>query len=78
MPVLRTGDLDLYHQVVGEGDPLVLVHGSWSDHTSWQPAIEADLRPSFRVVTYDRRGHGKSEAGPARAPADRTRTTSRP
>ncbi|QIY94159.2 alpha/beta fold hydrolase [Streptomyces sp. S1D4-11] len=64
MPLLRTGDLDLYHQVVGEGDPLVLVHGSWSDHTSWQPAIEADLRASFRVVTYDRRGHGKSEAGP--------------
>jgi pimeloyl-ACP methyl ester carboxylesterase len=64
VPLLRTGDLDLYHQVVGEGDPLVLVHGSWSDHTSWQPAIEADLRASFRVVTYDRRGHGKSEAGP--------------
>ncbi|MET7351375.1 alpha/beta fold hydrolase [Streptomyces mirabilis] len=44
MPLLRTGDLDLYHQVVGEGDPLVLVHGSWSDHTSWQPAIEAGTR----------------------------------
>lgn len=44
MPLLRTGDLDLYHQVVGEGDPLVLVHGSWSDHTSWQPAIEVGTR----------------------------------
>ncbi|MFC7258595.1 alpha/beta fold hydrolase [Streptomyces lutosisoli] len=64
MPLLRTGDLNLYYQVAGEGDPLVFVHGSWNDHTSWQPAIEADIRSSFRVISYDRRGHGQSEAGP--------------
>jgi pimeloyl-ACP methyl ester carboxylesterase len=64
MPLLRVADLNLSYQVVGEGDPLVLVHGSWNDHTSWQPAIDADVRSSFRVVTYDRRGHGQSEAGP--------------
>ncbi|MEU9211493.1 alpha/beta hydrolase [Streptomyces sp. NPDC048415] len=65
MPLLRVADLNLSYQVVGEGDPLVLVHGSWNDHTSWQPAIDADVRSSFRVVTYDRRGHGQSGAGPA-------------
>ncbi|MER5729895.1 alpha/beta hydrolase [Streptomyces sp. NPDC002138] len=63
MPFLRAGDLNLYYEVVGEGEPLVFVHGSWSDHTSWQPAIEADVRASFRVLSYDRRGHGRSEAG---------------
>lgn len=64
MPLLRVADLNLSYQVVGEGDPLVLVHGSWNDHTSWQPAIDADVRSSIRVVTYDRRGHGQSGAGP--------------
>lgn len=62
MPLLRAGGTALYYEVVGEGEPLVFVHGSWTDHTSWQPAIEADIRASFRVISYDRRGHSRSEA----------------
>ncbi|GGW62162.1 alpha/beta fold hydrolase [Streptomyces xantholiticus] len=60
MPQARADGVNLHYEVVGEGEPLVLVHGSWNDHQSWQPAIEADLRASFTVVTYDRRGHGRS------------------
>lgn len=43
----------------GEGPPLVLVHGSNSDHSYWQPALPA-LEESFRVYTIDRRGRGES------------------
>ncbi|MEV3991077.1 alpha/beta hydrolase [Streptomyces sp. NPDC049837] len=64
MPQVRADDVNLYYEAVGEGEPLVLVHGSWNDHKSWQPAIEADLRASFTVITYDRRGHGRSETAP--------------
>ncbi|MEW2114197.1 alpha/beta hydrolase [Streptomyces sp. NPDC005474] len=64
MPVVRAGDVDLYYETVGEGDPLVFVHGSWNDHSSWQPAIDADAGASFRMISYDRRGHGRSEAVP--------------
>ncbi|MFI7021010.1 alpha/beta fold hydrolase [Streptomyces sp. NPDC050164] len=64
MPQVRADSVNLYYEVVGEGEPLVLVHGSWSDHKSWQPAIGADLRASFTVVSYDRRGHGQSERVP--------------
>ncbi|MER5204863.1 alpha/beta hydrolase [Streptomyces sp. NPDC002825] len=64
MPQVRANDVNLAYDSVGEGEPLVLVHGSWSDRTSWQGAIEADIRASFRVVAYDRRGHGDSEAVP--------------
>ena len=61
MPQVRTDSVNLYYESTGEGEPLVLVHGSWNDHKSWQPAIEADLRASFTVISYDRRGHGQSE-----------------
>ncbi|MCJ0873866.1 alpha/beta hydrolase [Streptomyces sp. AP-93] len=64
MPQVRANGVDLYYELVGEGDPLVWVHGSWNDHTSWKPAIEADMRASFTVVAYDRRGHGRSETVP--------------
>ncbi|MCJ0868582.1 alpha/beta fold hydrolase [Streptomyces sp. AP-93] len=64
MSQVRANGVDLYYELVGEGDPLVCVHGSWNDHTSWKPAIEADMRASFTVVVYDRRGHGGSESVP--------------
>jgi len=51
----------LYWEQHGErGAPLVLVHGSWGDHHNWDAVVPA-LARSFRVFTYDRRGHSQSE-----------------
>ena len=38
----------------------MLVHGGWTDHTSWQLVVP-DLAASRQVLTYDRRGHSRSE-----------------
>jgi len=52
----------LHYEVSGNGDvPLVLVHGSWGSLRTWDPVVPA-LGESFRVLTYDRRGHGDSES----------------
>ncbi len=53
----------LTHDVGGIGDPLVLIHGSWADRQSWAFVVPA-LAEDFRVVSYDRRGHGASTAPP--------------
>lgn len=47
----------------GHGPPIVLVHGSWDDRHVWA-LVEDDLAKSFRVVSYDRRGHTDSEESP--------------
>ncbi len=60
MPVTRVNGVGLYWQEAGAGEPLVLVHGSWGDHENWAPVVPG-LAGRFRVITYDRRGHSRSE-----------------
>ncbi|MFE5538204.1 alpha/beta fold hydrolase [Streptomyces sp. NPDC056519] len=64
MAQVRADGVDLFYETTGTGDPLVLVHGSWTDRAVWQSAIDADLKAAFAVVTYDRRGHGASGSPP--------------
>ena len=60
MSTVRVNGVDLYYELSGSGEPLVLVHGSWGDHHNWDPVV-ASLSESFRVLAYDRRGHSASE-----------------
>jgi pimeloyl-ACP methyl ester carboxylesterase len=60
MPRLRVNGVELYYEVIGEGDPLVLVHGGWGDHNSWRLVVDEFAR-SYQIVVYDRRGHSQSD-----------------
>ena len=46
----------------GDGEPFVLVHGSWGDRDAWM-LVEPTLAEHFHVVSYNRRGHTGSENG---------------
>src|SRR5690349_4698413 len=61
MPTARLNGVSLYYELAGDdGPPLVLVHGSWGDHENWS-TVATDLSKHFRLLTYDRRGHSRSE-----------------
>ena len=52
--------IDLYYEDHGAGQPVVLIHGYPLSGASWAPQTQALLAAGYRVITYDRRGFGKS------------------
>lgn len=61
MPTSRVNGVRIHWEITGDaGAPIVLVHGSWGDHDNWAAVVPA-FSQSFRVLTYDRRGHSLSE-----------------
>lgn len=57
--LVRVGDVDLYYEEYGEGQPLVLLHGFGGCARSWHPFVER-LSESRRLIVVDLRGHGQS------------------
>jgi non-heme chloroperoxidase len=56
----NSGNIDLYYEDHGSGKPVVLIHGYPLSGASWEKQIGALLAAGHRVITYDRRGFGKS------------------
>jgi non-heme chloroperoxidase len=65
MPYVNVGkensaNIDLYYEDHGSGQPVVLIHGYPLSGASWEKQTAALLESGRRVITYDRRGFGKS------------------
>jgi len=52
--------IELHYEDHGSGQPVVLIHGYPLDGTSWERQQREILAAGYRVITYDRRGFGKS------------------
>ena len=61
MATANVNGVQLFYEISGTGGvPVVFVHGSWGAHHNWNQVVPS-LAESFRVLTYDRRGHSQSE-----------------
>lgn len=66
MAIITVNGVDLAVEESGAGEPLVLVHGSWTDRSGWL-FVQREFAETYHVVSYDRRGHSES----ARVPGTR-------
>jgi non-heme chloroperoxidase len=66
MPFIKVAEggsapINLYYEDHGTGQPVVLIHGWPLNGASWEKQTAALLAAGHRVVTYDRRGFGRSD-----------------
>jgi non-heme chloroperoxidase len=65
MPTVTVGQensagIEIYYEDHGAGQPVVLIHGYPLSGRGWDKQVPALLEAGYRVITYDRRGFGKS------------------
>ena len=65
MPFITVGkengnNIDIYYEDHGSGNPIILIHGYPLSGASWEKQLPMLLNAGYRVITYDRRGFGKS------------------
>ncbi len=66
-----SGGCDLYHEVVGEGVPILLIHPSGATASTWG-AVTDELARIGRVIVYDRRGYARSGGEPVHSMSTHT------
>jgi pimeloyl-ACP methyl ester carboxylesterase len=60
---VQVGDIKMGYRVYGSGDPLVMIMGYGSTMNMWELRLLQDLSSHFKVIVFDNRGMGTSEAG---------------
>lgn len=60
MPETTNGNVTLYYEDEGTGEPVLLIHGHTMDRRIWDPVLPGLLGADLRVLRPDLRGHGRS------------------
>ncbi|WP_372785691.1 alpha/beta fold hydrolase [Phenylobacterium sp.] len=60
MPMLDRDGVKIHYEVTGDGPALILTHGYSSTGDMWAGQV-APLAKHFKVITWDMRGHGRSD-----------------
>jgi len=60
MPEIELNGTSIYYEDTGDGHPFVFIHGGGLESGSWH-SQKAFFSKRYRVITYDIRGHGRTE-----------------
>ncbi|MCX7013495.1 MAG: alpha/beta hydrolase [Candidatus Sumerlaeota bacterium] len=62
MPKANVNGIDIHYMQSGDGPDITLVHGLTGDLSTWYVSFVPQLSKTYRVTSYDLRGHGRSSA----------------
>jgi pimeloyl-ACP methyl ester carboxylesterase len=60
MPAVRVGDVDIYYEEHGLGEPVLLAPPSWWPCDTWKVGVVPALENKYRAIIFDSRGTGFS------------------
>ncbi len=60
MPTTKVDEVEIYYEVYGDGEPLILIAGFMGDHTVWGGMLET-LAKRFKVLIFDNRAVGQTQ-----------------
>jgi pimeloyl-ACP methyl ester carboxylesterase len=60
MPTANIGDVSLYYEETGQGEPVLLVPPSWWPAVTWKVVVVPSLSQHYRTIIFDCRGTGRS------------------
>jgi len=63
MPKAKSNGIELYYEVHGSGQPLLLIAGLGYGAWFWQKLVQ-ELKNDFQVIVFDNRGAGQSDQPP--------------
>ena len=60
MPIANINNADLWYDVMGQGEPLLLHHGYTASRVNWMPVAER-LKDCYQIILMECRGTGESQ-----------------
>lgn len=61
MPFIDRAGVRIYYESAGSGPPVLLSHGYSATSQMWQGQVQA-LADRYQIITWDMRGHGRSDS----------------
>jgi 3-oxoadipate enol-lactonase len=61
MAYLKVGDISMYYEIHGQGEPLLLIMGLGGHTLDWGWVLPQQLAQYYQVIMFDNRGAGRSQ-----------------
>ena len=61
MPKIKINDINIYHEIHGDGFPFLLIRGLSSDVYRWPSSFVKEISHKFKVILFDNRGAGRTD-----------------
>jgi len=65
---VAVGDIKMYYEIRGQGDPLFMIMGLGGHSLDWGPVLPGLLAEGYQVILFDNRGSGRSDQPPGKLP----------
>ncbi|MEN6553512.1 MAG: alpha/beta hydrolase [Methanobacterium sp.] len=60
MTMAKVNDINMYYEIHGEGEPLILISGNGAESSQWKGMIPT-FSKNYKVIPFDNRGAGRTD-----------------